>query len=284
MTQVPSPIVVGVYQSEVAAKNAVNALRNAGFSHDQIGVALREGGIVTKALLQDLLRLGVPQDEASYYDREYEAGRAIVSVRADGREQEARAILRNSGAYDYYTQGGFAPAASTDLRQSASPGQMGAPQPPEAARPYETEEERVMKLRAEQLRIEKERVQAGEVQLRKEVVTEQQTFNVPVSHEEVVVERHSYPEGRVSEIPVGEDEIIRIPVSKEQVHVTKTPVETGEVTVGKREVQEEQQVGDTVRREEARLEREGEPRVRTDEDLEREREPRRRTNEDLEQP
>jgi len=283
MTQVPSPIVVGVYQSEAAAKNAVNALRSAGFSHDQIGVALREGGIVTKTLLQDLLRLGVPQDEASYYDREYEAGRAIVSVRADGREQEARAILRNNGAYDYYTQGGFAQTTDADLRQSAAYNQMGAASQAPGARPYETEEERSLKLREEQLRVEKERVQTGEVQLRKEVVTEQQSINVPVSREEVVVERHSYPEGRVTETPVGEDEIIRVPVSEEQVHITKTPVETGEVTIGKREVQEKQQVSDTVRREEARLEREGEPRMRTDEDLEREGEPRRLTDEDLEQ-
>jgi len=283
MTQVPSSIVVGVFQSEAAAKNAVNVLKNAGFSHDQIGVALREGGIVTKTLLQDLLRLGVPQDEASYYDREYEAGRAIVSVRPDGREQEARAILRNSGAYDYYTQGGFTPAVDAGLRQSTATSQMGTQQASEVARPYGTEEERAMKLREEQLRIEKERVQAGEVRLRKEVVTEQQVFNVPVSHEEVVVERHPYPEGRVSETPVGEEEIIRVPVSEEQVYVTKIPVETGEVTIGKREVQERQQVSETVRREEARLERQGEPRIRTDENLERQGEPRRRTDEDLEQ-
>ncbi len=43
----------------------------------------------------------------------------------------------------------------------------------------------------------------------------------------------------------------------EQVNVTKQTVETGEVALGKRQVQETQQVMDTVRREEARLEHEG---------------------------
>ena len=41
---------------------------------------------------------------------------------------------------------------------------------------------------------------------------------------------------------------MRVPVSEEQVNVTKTPVVTGEVRVGKRAVQENQQVTDTVQR------------------------------------
>jgi stress response protein YsnF len=45
-------------------------------------------------------------------------------------------------------------------------------------------------------------------------------------------------------------------VSAEQANVTKQTVATGEVAVGKRQVQETKQVSDTVRREEARTERE----------------------------
>jgi len=239
-----SPLIVGVFRDETAARNAVKALQDAGFSNDQIGIALREGGMVTKTLLQDLMKLGVPQDQASYYESEYRAGRVIVSVRPDGQEQEARNILMNYGAYDYTTQAGY-----------TQPG------------PYDTDEKRAFKLREEQLQAEKRSVESGEVRLYKEVVTEQKSIDVPVTHEEVVVERHSYTEGRPSDIPVGQDEAIRIPVREEQVNVTKTPVETGEVTIDKRTVEEKQRLSDTVKREELRLEREGNPPIRNKDDL-----------------
>jgi uncharacterized protein (TIGR02271 family) len=122
----------------------------------------------------------------------------------------------------------------------------------------DTDEQRSLKLREEQLRAEKERVQTGEVQLHKDVVTEQKTINVPVTHEEVVIERHAVTGDQVDDAaPIGEGETIRVPVSEEQVNVTKTPMVTGEVTVGKRAVQENQQVTDTIQREEARLDRSG---------------------------
>jgi len=122
----------------------------------------------------------------------------------------------------------------------------------------DTDEQRSLKLREEQLRAEKERVQTGEVQLHKDVVTEQKTIDVPVTHEEVVIERHAVTGDQVDDAaPIGEGETIRVPVSEEQVNVTKTPMVTGEVTVGKRAVQENQQVSDTVQREEARLDRSG---------------------------
>jgi len=122
----------------------------------------------------------------------------------------------------------------------------------------DTDEQRSLKLREEQLRADKERVQTGEVQLHKDVVTEQKSINVPVTHEEVVIERHAVTGDQVDNAtPLGEGETIRVPVSEEQVNVTKTPVVTGEVTVGKRAVQENQQVTDTIKREEARLDRSG---------------------------
>jgi len=58
------------------------------------------------------------------------------------------------------------------------------------------------------------------VNLRKELVTEQQTLNVPVTHEEVYIERR-VGSGQVSAAPIGEGEAIRVPVSAEQVNVTK---------------------------------------------------------------
>ena len=124
-----------------------------------------------------------------------------------------------------------------------------------------------MPLREEVLDTNKERVQSGEARLHKEVVSENRQIDVPVTHEEVVVERHNLPHRPVSDTPIGEDETIRVPVSEEQVNVTKTPVTTGEVEIGKRAVQKNQRVNETVRREEARLEREGDPNIRTNDNF-----------------
>jgi len=52
-----------------------------------------------------------------------------------------------------------------------------------------TSDEQTLRLREEELRVSKERVQTGEVQVHKRVVTELQTMQVPVEREELVIER-----------------------------------------------------------------------------------------------
>jgi uncharacterized protein (TIGR02271 family) len=117
-------------------------------------------------------------------------------------------------------------------------------------------------LHEEELRANKERAQAGEVRLGKEVVERQETVNVPVTREEVFIERrpgdHQPDDHDIGE---GGEETVRVPISEEQVEVEKVPVMTEEVRVGKREVTENRQVTDTVRRERARIEKEGDIRV-----------------------
>jgi uncharacterized protein (TIGR02271 family) len=117
---------------------------------------------------------------------------------------------------------------------------------------------RTVELREEELQARKQPVEKGRVQVGKDVVEEQQTLEVPVTREEVTVERR--PVGREpSDTPVGQGgEDIRVPVREEQVSVEKRPVVTEEVSVGKQKVQEKQRVSGTVRREEARVEGAGE--------------------------
>lgn len=54
-----------------------------------------------------LATMGVPEEEARYYESQLGAGRVILTVNASGRFQDAAAILRANGAYDagsYYGQ------------------------------------------------------------------------------------------------------------------------------------------------------------------------------------
>jgi uncharacterized protein (TIGR02271 family) len=122
------------------------------------------------------------------------------------------------------------------------------------------EDQDTMQLREEQLRVNKQQREAGEVEVRKEVVAEQQTLDVPVTHEEVVIERHPVDRAEGEHRAAGEiggGQTLRVPVREEQVTVDKDTVVTEEIEVGKRQVQDTQRVADTVRREEAVIDREG---------------------------
>jgi len=63
-----------------------------------------------------------------------------------------------------------------------------------------------------------------------------------------------------SDIRAGEE--IRIPVKEEQVQVEKKPVAKEEVRVGKRQVQDTEKVEGTVRKEQVKVEREGDVDIR----------------------
>lgn len=94
----------------------------------------------------------------------------------------------------------------------------------------------VLRLHEEQLHARKQNVQTGEVTLHKEVITENKSIEVPVTREEVVIERHAVEGGTAAAgtiDDIAEGETIRVPVMEEQVSVEKTTVPTEEVSVGK---------------------------------------------------
>lgn len=133
----------------------------------------------------------------------------------------------------------------------------------ESARPaVENAFNRTIQLRQERLRATTTPVQAGEAQLHKEVVTETQTLQVPVTREELVIERHpvnaaTANAGAMDAGEIGSGETVRIPLTQEQVNISKDTVVTEEVSIGKKQVQETQQVQDTIKREELRVDHSG---------------------------
>ncbi len=50
--------------------------------------------------------MGVPEEEARYYQSELEFGRTIVTVEAGDRREDALEILRSNGGHDATTQRG----------------------------------------------------------------------------------------------------------------------------------------------------------------------------------
>ena len=214
------------------------------------------GGAAIGGLLGALTGAGIPEEEARYYQGEFEAGRTLVTVTADGRYDEAVAILRRHGAYDMHTAASRTSGTTATAATTARSTTAGT-----ATTSRTVEGGQTVQVKEEELEARKQPVETGEVKVRKEVHTEHQTMDVPVQREEVVVERHA-PTGRGATSDIKEGEEIRVPVTEEQVAVEKKPVVKEEVTVGKRVVQDTERIGGEVRKEDVRVEREGDVDVR----------------------
>src|SRR6202165_1869153 len=58
------------------------------------------------AIAGALMGMDVPEEHAKDYEGEAKAGKTLVTVRADGRYDDAQRILREYGAYDVESHGG----------------------------------------------------------------------------------------------------------------------------------------------------------------------------------
>ncbi|HZQ25699.1 MAG TPA: YsnF/AvaK domain-containing protein [Terriglobales bacterium] len=264
--------VIAFFHNREDAYRAITELRNAGFTSDEIGLmtrseeeasgtgrdfeAERNAGFWDKlkqfftgdssedvAYGDSRAAMDWDQDRAEYYYRGIGEGGALVSV-TGSRSNEARSILQNTGG-DLRERGFDATAASgTGLSN--------------AGQDYR------IQLRGEVLRTYRERVQRGEVRLRKEVVTENRTVDVPVTREELVIERVAGSGAPVEDTgEIGSGQEIRVPLTEERARVEKQPVVNEEVRVAKRAVQNTQRVSDDVKHEELRVDKDGDVEVDT---------------------
>jgi uncharacterized protein (TIGR02271 family) len=266
--------VIAFFRNKDDAYSAVTRLKDAGFDSSQIGLMSSENrtgagvsaqevrdresmweklkNFFTGPSLEDedidyrdsASAMSWDQNRADYYYRGITEGGALVSV-VGPRSEEARSILQAAGGE----------LRETGFEQVAARSGTGVSP---AAEDYR------IQLRGEILRTYKERVQRGEVRLRKEVVTEQRTVEVPVSREELVVENVPVSGEQQPAGEIGSDQEIRVPLSEERVRVEKKPVVTEEVRVGKRAAQDTQRVSDDVRHEELHVDKEGDADVQSD--------------------
>jgi uncharacterized protein (TIGR02271 family) len=105
----------------------------------------------------------------------------------------------------------------------------------------------------EQLRVGTEKVQTGRARLRKYVVTEEQTVTVPVSREEVRIEREPITDGNVGDALSGPDiseEEHEVVLTEERPVIAKETVPVERVRLDKETVTENETVTGEVRKEE----------------------------------
>lgn len=130
----------------------------------------------------------------------------------------------------------------------------------DATKKEDNDKDKKLRLHKEELDINKNKVQKGEVELGKEIIEEHKAVDIPVKHEEVVIERKSL-NNEASDTPITEGEPIKIPVSEEKVDVGKHTVVTGEVSAHKRSIEDKQHVDETLKREEAKIDKTGDPNI-----------------------
>jgi uncharacterized protein (TIGR02271 family) len=262
--------IIAFFPKRDDAYRAMSELKDAGFASDEIGLMARSdrdtdtvsGSTERNESFWDKLKhffsgessddvdyrdsaYGMNWDDrrADYYYRGIGRGGALVSVTGK-RIEEARRILQNAGG---------------DLRESGFEDTFGG-----STKSGEQEADYRIQLRGEALRTFKERIQRGEVRLRKEVVTENRTVEVPVTREELVVERVPVSGQEAAHGgEIGSDKEIRVPLSEERARVEKQPVVQEEVRVGKRAVQKTEHVSEDVRHEELRVDKDGDVEVDT---------------------
>ncbi len=235
-----------------------------------------------RTLYDELVRHGVAASEARRIDGSLAPSSAILTVDGHNHPELAASLIEQNGGHilageSFGTTSGYASSATDTLTGTAAASGLATAGAYDAetdatvrgsqvlgygdasryARGAEIDEERRIALREERLSVDKQRVSAGEVQITKDVVEHQQDIDVPVIREELFVERRPVSEttadaGEIGEI--GRGETIRVPLMREQVSVTKRAVVTGEVVVGKREINETQRVSGTTREEKLRVE------------------------------
>ncbi len=206
-------IVADVFRYEAQAKHALEALRQAGFGYDQIGIAMH--GHEGIDLQRDLENLGVPHEQASYYVQEVKAGHTVISVRPDGREREAHEIMRQSGAF---TEPGSDASQAYDLdKQKAAWDQAVASHQAYLAAQLasKTQEDfhqpRSLKPRKEPVTTQS--VQAGVDKLQPEQVTKQQSSVAPTVQREAVTKQSVAP--TVQQEAVTEQKPIVMPLAQD---------------------------------------------------------------------
>src|SRR2546425_1141253 len=147
MTTSEQSTVLGVFADRDRANQAIDDLRHAGFSYNEIRLVERGAGnfldnlkslftgreTVSTNAPDDLMKLGVPEQDAHYYQSQLDAGRTIVIVNAADHPELALNFLRQRGAYDISVRLSTAQAgvpAGTPEPVAARPGPYNPNSPP----------------------------------------------------------------------------------------------------------------------------------------------------------
>jgi len=198
-----------------------------------------------KALVKDAPQVEADQDLTSAEEerlyQHYSLQPAASPAPAPGRHAEETAIPRGTKRQDSDGDGVFDDVKDTAVGRDTSG--------------LTTDD--AMTRSEERLQVGTQQVETGRARLRKRIVTEQVSTTVPVTRDEVVVEREPITEANMPKAmdgPALSEEEHEVVLKAEQPVVTKETVAVERVKLGTQTVTEQQQVNETVRKEQIETE------------------------------
>lgn len=131
-TTTPLSTVIGVFPNHEQADNAIDELRRAHFGYEHIRVIQHGTGSFVDTLkgmftgqasvasntAESLTKMGMPDYEAQYYQRELDADHVLILMNADDRPEEAFNIMRQNGAFDINSRLRTSPADGSQVAAS----------------------------------------------------------------------------------------------------------------------------------------------------------------------
>lgn len=277
-------IVAGVFNTVNEAEHAIQALLNAGFSDDTIGVVVRNrdigpgladdlgreyrsgfnppanemtspsdvyedlpGGFV-KVVKGDTARA----DSLNWYDDQLNSGKILVIENTD-RADDAMRIMRDNHAM-MPSMTGAMPSQPTTTKPAMTPTK------PMATSTTERDEMHVPVIE-EEVVVEKLSHEVGAVEVTSETSSETVDIPTTVTHEEIRVERrkldHPLHPDEYHSKATDEKGVIRMPIIEEEVRVTKSPIIREEIIVTRMPVVERQTLHETIMHSEPHVETTG---------------------------
>ena len=199
-----------------------------------------------KALVKDAPRVEADQEltsaeEERLYQHYSLQPAASPAPAAPGRHAEETAIPRGTKRQDSDGDGVFDDVKDTAVGRDTSG--------------LTTDD--AMTRSEERLQVGTQQVETGRARLRKRIVTEQVSTTVPVTRDEVVVEREPITEANMPKAmdgPALSEEEHEVVLKAEQPVVTKETVAVERVKLGTQTVTEQQQVNEQVRKEQIETE------------------------------
>jgi uncharacterized protein (TIGR02271 family) len=184
----------------------------------------------------------IPKDQAESYDGH--------TLRFRISEEEAKSRF----------MGDYPPTTTTSSSTTRATADEGLAAARKVQKTLGESQETTVPVREEMLDVSK-RESKKEATITKKPVTETKTVEVPVTHEEISVERKPASGGTAAGAgaatsagkPVESEEEVRVPLKQEEVQVAKKPYVKEEVSVKKKPVTETRTVTDQVRGEEIKV-------------------------------
>lgn len=250
-----APTFVEVGHGLFGMSSSLVPLRGANFEGDALNLAFSKDRVKDAPDLDSDRNLTSEQQDELYRHYGVQDAPGITGVGSDRREAAAgeREVAGDKAGYAAAGAGaGAGVGAAADGKHHAEAdvdAQRRAAADVDAQRQAAGNADEIIRSE-ERLNVGKERVASGEARLRKYVVEDTEQVEVPVTREEVRVERTPISEEEAKNFTgnIGEEEA-SVTLHEERVNVSKGTVPVEKIALNKEQVQDTETVSETVRKE-----------------------------------